>query len=43
MCLKLRMSLDEGFNCLGEQIDVHVLGETGNDRRVVYGGFGVLD
>ena len=35
--------LDEGLGSLGEQCDVHIFGETGNDRCVVDGGFGILD
>ncbi len=37
------MRLNEGLHSLGKQLDIHVPGKTGNDWRVVYGGFGVLD
>ena len=37
------MRLYEGLHRLGKQFDVHIFGETGNDWRVVNGGFGVLD
>ena len=35
--------LDECLDSLGEQGNVHIFGETGNDRCVIDGGFGILD
>ena len=43
MRLQLRMRLDEGLHSLGQQLDVHIFGETNKDWRVIYSGFGVLD
>ena len=43
MSLQHGVRLDERLHCLDKQRNVHVFGETGDDRRVVDGGFGIFD
>ena len=43
MCLQHGVRFDKGHHSFGQQFDVHILGEAGNDRRIVDSRLGIFD